>query len=191
MNRLQDEVFIQSKQLTGTINLIRIFFYTIISAGMLVLVLSIFKMLSWQMALVATGISLVYSYVRDFSITKYSNKQMTLFYDYAQTKHENLSLYLPLLEKSYQGYFLKRAALLIDGDILYLEAFRQKKKDRTDQVSIPVKYGDKFVIDRITTDKNNKSVTIDSTFAGQYYRFSIVNNKAALEAIEQAKRGGK
>lgn len=191
MDRLQEEIFFQSKQLTGTINLIRIFFYTIVSAGMLIIVLAIFSMLTLPMAFIAIGISLVYSYARDFSITKYSNKQMVKYYDYVKTQHDNLSMYVPLLEKTYQGYFLKRAALLIDDGYLYLEAFRQRKKNEQDQVSIPVKYGDKFIIDRVTQDKNGKSVTIDSTFAGQYYRFSIANNKKALEKIEIAKKRGK
>ncbi|QLY39635.1 hypothetical protein HF295_01660 [Hujiaoplasma nucleasis] len=191
MNKIQEEIFFLTKKLTGTINLIRIFFYTIISAGILMIVLSIFNMLSWEMALITFGISLLYSLLRDVSITKISNKQMVKYYQHARSNHENMSLYIPLLEKTYQGYFLKRAALIIDDGQLYLEAFRQRKNDKQGQISIPVKYGDRFVMDRQTIDKNHQSMTIDSTFSGQYYRFSIVNHKKAIENMNIAKKGGK
>ena len=191
MNKTQQEVFLQTKRLTGTINLIRIFFYTIISSSILILVLYMFNMLAWNMAFFVVALSMLYSFLRDYSISKYSNKQLDKYYDYAKGEHDNLTLYIPLLEKTYQGYFLKRAALIIDDNKLYMEAFRQKRKNSDDQISIPVKYGDRFVIDRQTVDKNNKSVTMDSTFSGQYYRFSIVNHPKALEMIEKSKRGGK
>ncbi|QWC00661.1 hypothetical protein KHQ88_03575 [Mycoplasmatota bacterium] len=191
MNRLQDEIFIQTKSLTGTVNFLRIFLYTLISSIMLFVVLALFSMLTLPMALIVVAISLVYSFLRDYSISKYSNKQMIKYFEYSLEKHDDIEIYVPLLERTFQGYFMKRAALIIRSGQLYIEAFRQKKNDKQDQLSIPVKYGEKFVIDRLTVDKNHKSVTIDSTFAGQYYRFSIVNNQTALDLIEKAKRGGK
>ncbi|HKL47276.1 MAG TPA: hypothetical protein VJ878_01290 [Candidatus Izemoplasmatales bacterium] len=190
MQKLQEELFFQTKKLTGTINIVRIFFYTLVSSLILLFVLYMFNMLTWSMAGFVVGLSMLYSFLRDYSISKYSNKQLDKFYDHAKDEHDDLKLYIPLLEKTYQGYFLKRAALIIDGNQLFIEAFRQKKKSENDQISIPVKYGDKFVIDRQTVDKNNKSVTIDSTFSGQYYRFAIVNHPRVLEAIEASKRGG-
>jgi|GEM_PF-3575581 len=191
MDRIQEEVFYQTKRLAGTINLIRIFFYTVISATMLILVLTIFNMISLEMALIAFAISLLYSFLRDYSITKYSNKQLDKYYEYAEKKHDDLQLFVPLMEKTYQGYFLKRAALIIDGKQLYLEAFRQKKNQKQDQISIPVKYGEKFIIDHESVDKHSRSITMDSTFSGQYYRFTIVNHQEMLNQINQAKRGGK
>ena len=191
MNKLQEEIFLLTKKLTGQINIIRIFLYTLVTSTMLVVALSIFGLLTWQIALISVGISLLYSYVRDYFITKYSNKQMYKFYDHAKAEHDDLALYVPLLEKSFQGYFLKRAALLIDKNQLYLEAFRQRKNDKQDQISIPVKYGDRFVIDHEKVDKSMKTVTMDSTFSGQYYRFSIVNHQQALSQIQKAKKGGK
>lgn len=191
MNKLQEEIFLLTKKLTGQINIIRIFLYTLVTSTMLVVALSIFGLLTWQIALISVGISLLYSYVRDYFITKYSNKQMYKFYDHAKAEHDDLALYVPLLEKSFQGYFLKRAALLIDKNQLYLEAFRQRKNDKQDQISIPVKYGDRFVIDHEKVDKSMKTVTMDSTFSGQYYRFSIVNHQQALSQIQIAKKGGK
>jgi hypothetical protein len=191
MNKLQDEIFIQTKGLTGTVNALRIFLYTLVSSIMLVVVLALFSMLTLPMTLVIISISFLYSILRDFSITKYSNKQMQKYYDYAVENHDNLELYMPLLEKTFQGYFLKRAALIIENGQLYIEAFRQRKNDKQDQLSIPVKYGEKFVIDRQSVDKNQKSLTLDSTFAGQYYRFSITNNQTAINLIEKTKNGGK
>jgi hypothetical protein len=129
--------------------------------------------------------------IRDVSITKYSAKQLDKYYDYADDKFDQMTLYIPLLEKTYQGYFLKRAALIINDEKLYLEAFRQKRKQNQDQISISVPYGDKFIIDYQEVDKNMKSISIDSTFSGQYYRFSIVNHKQILDQINQAKKGGK
>ncbi len=191
MNKTQEEIFFLTKKLTGTVNPIRIFFYTLISTMILLLVMSIFSLFSWQMAIITAVVSLLYSLARDFSITRYSNKQMIKFYEHSKSIHENLNLYIPLLEKTYQGYFLKRAALIIDNEQLYLEAFRQRKNDKQDQLSIPVKYGDRFVIDRQTVDKNNKSMTMDSTFSGQYYCFSIANHKETIDSINKAKKGGK
>jgi ABC-type multidrug transport system fused ATPase/permease subunit len=191
MDKMQEEIFFQTKKLTGTINLIRIFFYTIISSLMLIIVLALFNMFSWQMALIVLAISAVYSFLRDYAITKYTSKQMIKYYEHTKNNHDDLSLYVPLLEKTYQGYFLKRAALIIDDNQLYIEAFRQKKNEKQEQISIPVKYGEKFVIDRQTNDKNKLSITMDSTFSGQYYRFSVVNHPEMINKINQAKRGGK
>ncbi|MFP4478160.1 MAG: hypothetical protein ACLFPM_01850 [Candidatus Izemoplasmatales bacterium] len=191
MSKLQNEIFVQTKSLTGTVNPLRIFLYTLISSIMLVVVLALFNMITWPMTFVIIAISFLYSILRDYSITKYSNKQMIKYYNYTLDKHDDLELYVPLLEKTFQGYFLKRAALVIENGQLYIEAFRQRKNDKQDQLSIPVKYGDKFVIDRQSVDKNHKSITLDSTFAGQYYRFTIVNNKEAIALIEKSKRGGK
>jgi glucan phosphoethanolaminetransferase (alkaline phosphatase superfamily) len=191
MQKLQEEIFFQTKKLTGTVNIVRIFFYTLVSSLILVFVLYMFNMLTLPLVGFIVLLSALYSFLRDYSISKYSNKQLDKFYAHAKAEHDDLNLYIPLLEKTYQGYFLKRAALIIDNNQLYMEAFRQKKKADHDQISIPVKYGDKFVIDRLTTDKNNKSVTIDSTFSGQYYRFSIINHPRALQKIEESKRGGK
>lgn len=175
----------------ATINLIRIFFYTVVSAGMIVIVLSIFNMLDWRMALLAVGISMLYSFLRDFSITRYSGKQLEKYFDYADHKYKELELYIPLLEKTYQGYFLKRAALIISDGKIYIEAFKQKRNQKQDQISISVPYGDKFIIDYSQIDKNMKSISIDSTFSGQYYRFSIVNHSEIMNLINQAKKGGK
>jgi ABC-type multidrug transport system fused ATPase/permease subunit len=191
MDKMQEEIFFQTKKLTGTINLIRIFFYTVISSLMLIIVLALFNMFSWQMALIVLAISAVYSFLRDYAITKYTSKQMIKYYEHTKNNHDHLSLYVPLLEKTYQGYFLKRAALIIDDNQLYIEAFRQKKNEKQEQISIPVKYGEKFVIDRQTNDKNKLSITMDSTFSGQYYRFSVVNHPEMINRINQAKRGGK
>lgn len=191
MNRLQTEIFNQTKSLIGTVNLIRIFFYTLVSAAMLLIVLGLFNMLSLEMAILTFGISLLYSFLRDLSITRYSAGQLNKYYDYADDKFKNMTLYIPLLEKTYQGYFLKRAALIIDDGRLYLEAFRQKRSQKQDQISISVLYGEKFIIDYQQVDKNMKSITIDSTFSGQYYRFSIVNQQGILDVINQAKKGGK
>ncbi|MFW5794688.1 MAG: hypothetical protein ACOCV1_04300 [Bacillota bacterium] len=190
MSRLQEEIFAQTKSLIGQINLIRIFFYTLISALMIIIVLSIFGILTVQLALIIVGISMLYSFLRDYSITKYSAKQMEKYYNYALEKYDDIDLYIPLLEKTYQGYFLKRSALIIENKQLYLEAFRQKRSSNQKQVSITVKYGTKFIIDMQKVDKNNKSVTFDSTFSTEYYRFSIVYNEKALELINEAKRGG-
>ena len=190
MTKLQEEIFAQTKKLVGQVNLIRIFFYTLISTLIIIIVLSIFGILTIELVFIIIGISMLYSYLRDYSITKYSAKQMEKYYNYSLEKYDDIDLYIPLLEKSYQGYFLKRSALIIQDDILYLEAFRQKRSSKQKQVSISVKYGTKFIIDMQKIDKNNKSVTFDSTFSTEYYRFSIVYNKEALELIEKAKKGG-
>lgn len=190
MNRMQTEILDQTRKLMGTINLIRIFFYTVISSAMIIIVLSIFNMLDWRMALLAVGISMLYSFLRDLTITRYSAKQLDRFYDYVDGKYNHLELYIPLLEKTYQGYFLKRAALIISDGKIFVEAFRQKRNQKQDQISISVPYGEKFIIDYQQVDKNMKSISIDSTFSGQYYRFSIVNHKNILDQINQAKKGG-
>ena len=191
MNRIQDDVFELTRKLIGAINIYRILLYTLISAAMLVLVLGIFGLLTLPMAILSFAISFIYSFLRDMTISKYSAKQMDKYYAYANEKFKQLELYIPLLEKTFQGYFLKRAALVIDNGALYLEAFRQKKNQKQQQISISVPYGKAFIIDYENTDKNMKSITMDSTFSGQYYRFSIVNHEDVLKYINQAKKGGK
>ncbi|MCF7923844.1 MAG: hypothetical protein K9L64_01905 [Candidatus Izimaplasma sp.] len=190
MSRLQEDVFQQTKNLVGKVNLFRIILYTLISAVIIIAVLYLFDYFTIEVVFIILIMSLLYSFLRDFSITKYSAKQMQVLYNYSLEKHGDIDLYIPVFKKSRQGYLLKRSALIIKDGELFLEAFKQKRSKKQQQVSISVKYGEKFVIDFQKVDKNGKTITFDSTFATQYYRFSIVNNKEALNLIEKAKKGG-
>ncbi|MDT8337008.1 MAG: hypothetical protein RQ856_04180 [Candidatus Izemoplasmatales bacterium] len=189
MNNLQERVFTETKNLIKKFNLMRFALYFFVSTTVVIIILLILSMLDWYNTIFVIVLAILYSFVRDFSIARYSLKTLDRFYEYLKDKEPNIDLYIPVLEKNYQGYFLKKTALYFKGDEMYLEAFKQSSSKKEKQDSITVNYGRDFTISLNHLDKDGKVYLFESFLMDTDYRFSIVNIPEVINRINQRVKG--
>lgn len=188
MNNLQEQIFKDTEKLVGTFSLMKVVVYTIISTGIILLLLLV---LSFPIDLYTggfvLGISLIYSFVRDFFMTRYSKKMMYSYYNYLKEKKPRISLYIPMFQKTRQGFFLKKASLYFDNTDLFMEAFNQQKSRSRPEDSISIKQGADLSLDRNFPEYKNRIVTFQGRLMDNDYQFSIVNIKEVLDMIVNSK----
>jgi hypothetical protein len=189
MNNLQEQVFTVSKNLIKKFNLVRFVLYFSVSTTVVILILLILNMLDWYNTIFVVVLAILYSFVRDFSIARYSLKTLDRFYDFLKDKDPSIDLYIPVLEKNYQGYFLKKTAIYFKGEDMYLEAFKQSSSKKDRQESITVNYGRDFTISLSHLDKDGKVYLFESFLMDTDYRFSIVNIPEVINKINQRVKG--
>jgi len=191
MERLQEEVLAKTEKLVGRFNVLRVIIYTVVSAVLILLILwalgvAIFEDLT--ISLFVFGISLAYSFFRDFFITRYSRKMMYSYYEYLKRKKPKIELYIPLFQKTRSGILLKKSALYIDKGELYLEAFNQQRSKKEPDDSISVKRGRDFVIDKVEIDKDApKYVNYQARLMEGDVNFSVIYIKKLIDIIEKRK----
>lgn len=185
MKELQKQIFDETEKLVGKFSFIRAIVYTVISAGIILLIL---LALSYPIDVYsisfAVGISFIYSVTRDIFLTKYSKKTMYAFYDFLLKKKPDITLYIPLFEKTRQGVMLKKASLYIDNNEVYMEAFNQHRKRNTPPESISIKRGRDFALDAFNHDESDKIITYQARLMQKELRFSLVNIKEVINLIE-------
>lgn len=189
MNNLQERIFAESKILIKKFNLIRFAIYFIATVSVTIIILLIANLLSWFTTTFVLGLAIIYSFVRDWMIARYSLKTMDRFYQFLIEKTDNVDLYIPVLEKNYQGYFLKKTALYFKGDEMFLEAFKQTSSKKDRQESITVKYGRDFSITLNYIDKDERVYIFESFLMDTKYAFSIVNIPEVIEKINKRIKG--
>ncbi|MDD3129218.1 MAG: hypothetical protein PHF05_02950 [Candidatus Izemoplasmatales bacterium] len=189
MSTLQQRIFDESKKLIKKFNLFRFVIYFLISVTIIILILLILGFLDLYSAIFVTVLALIYSIVRDFTIARYSLKTMDKFYEFLLTKKDNVELYIPVLEKNAQGYFLKKTAIYFENGEMYLEAFKQVTSKRENQESITVKYGRDFSITNNRLDKDGKVFIFNSFLMDTAYQFSIINIDEVINKINQRVKG--
>jgi hypothetical protein len=188
MNNLQERIFNDSKILIKKFNFVRFLIYFAATVSVTIIILLIANLLSWFTTAFVLGLALIYSFVRDWMIARYSLKTMDRFYQFLSEKTD-VDLYIPILEKNYQGYFLKKTALYFKGDEMFLEAFKQTSSKKDRQESITVKYGRDFSITLNYLDKGGLVYIFESFLMDTKYAFSIVNIPEVIEKINKRVKG--
>ena len=189
MSKLQEQIFEESKKLVKNFNIVRFLIYFAVSVSVMIIILLILGMLDLYSALFVIGFGLIYSFVRDYFIARYSLKTVDSYYNFLLEKEGDIDLYVPVLERNYQGYFLKKAAIFFKDDKLYFEAFKQASSKKDKQESITVNYGKDFVITLSTLDKAGKVYLYQSLLMEMDYRFSIINIPEVIEKINKRIKG--
>lgn len=189
MKNLQEKVFTTSKNLIKKFNVVRFLIYFLVSTTAVILILLILGMLDFYNAVFVVGLALIYTLIRDFTIARYSLKTMDRFYQFLANKEPFVELYVPVLEKNAQGYFLKKTAIFFKEGEMFLEAFKQVRSRRDKQESITVKYGKDFSITLNHLDKDGKVFLFEGFLMDTPYQFSIVNIPEVIEKINQRVKG--
>ncbi len=189
MNNLQERIFATNKELIKKFNFVRFFIYFLVSAAAVILILLILGMLDLYNAIFVVGLAFIYTLIRDLTIARYSLKTMDQFYQYLKQKEPLMDLYVPVLDKNSQGYFLKKTAIFFKEGEMNLEAFKQVRSRRDNQESITVKYGKDFSITLNHLDKDGKVYLFEGFLMDTPYQFSIVNIPEVMEKINQRVKG--
>jgi hypothetical protein len=189
MDKLQEQIFTESKNLIKRFNLMRFLLYFFVSVTVIIVILLILSMLDWYNTVFVLILSLLYSFIRDYMIARYSIKTLDRFYQYLIDKDPEVEIFIPVLERNYQGYFLKKTALYFKNDELYLEAFKQTSSKRDKQDSITVRYGKDFNITGSQIDKAGKVYLFESFLMDTNYKFSLANVPEIIQKIDQRVKG--
>ncbi len=191
MEKLQQEIFAKTEKLIAQFSILRVLFLATLSAGLiLILLLALSFGIDIYTVLFVVGISLAYSFLRDFFMTRYTKKVMHTYHDYLKELKPRVQLYIPVFAKTGQGFILKKAALYIDNGSLFMEAYNQHKRGNKPDQSISIKAGGDFIIEAYYLKKDERFVTYRGSLMETPYEFSIVNVKELVDLVE-AKKGGK
>jgi len=102
---------------------------------------------------------------------------------YLRTRHPQLELYVPMIEKLGRTTLLKRSALFIEDGALALEAFNQPGFAKTPKDSITVPAGVDFRIFEVLPEPKTALVGFRSELMRNPYRFHIVNDDETVARI--------
>ncbi|MFA7075358.1 MAG: hypothetical protein WC152_01630 [Candidatus Izemoplasmatales bacterium] len=191
MSTLQTQVFDQSKRLIKSFSIVRFLFYFVITVSFTLVIFKLANILDWVTLVIVIGLAIVYSSLRDLFIARFSIKLMEQFYAYLIAKDPEIDLYIPVLEKNFQGYFLKKTAIYFKGNEMYMEAFNQPRGRKDTQQSISIDYGKDFSISLSYADKNKKTQLFQSILMGTQYRFAIINIPEVIQKINRRIKGEK
>ncbi|PKK94373.1 MAG: hypothetical protein CVV60_06745, partial [Tenericutes bacterium HGW-Tenericutes-5] len=86
MNNLQERIFNDSKILIKKFNFVRFLIYFAATVSVTIIILLIANLLSWFTTAFVLGLALIYSFVRDWMIARYSLKTMDRFYQFLSEK---------------------------------------------------------------------------------------------------------
>jgi len=189
MDRLQEQLINESKKLIRQFNLTRFLLYFLVSVTVIIIILLVLSMLDWYNTIFVIILSLLYSFIRDFMIARYSINTLDRFYKFLLDKDPEVELFIPVLERNYQGYFLKKTALYFKNDQLFLEAFKQTSSKRDKQESITVKYGKDFSITSSQLDPAGKVYLFESFLMDTNYKFSLPNIPEVIQKINLRVKG--
>ncbi|MGD9761631.1 MAG: hypothetical protein AB7U52_04275 [Candidatus Izemoplasmatales bacterium] len=191
MNNLQAQVFAESKKLIKSFNPIRFLFYFGITVSFTLVIFYFAELLDWFTLGIVIVLAVIYSLTRDLIISRFSSKLMDQFYTHLSAKDKDIDLYIPVLEKNFQGYFLKKTAIYFKGNDMFMEAFNQPRGKKDRQQSITIAYGKDFSVILGYLDKTKKTYLFQGTLMGTTYPFAVVANPEVITKINRRIKGEK
>ncbi len=137
----------------------------------------------WVFAVTVPVMSAVYLLFKHLYMTRQVKKTLNNQYYFIEHNHPNLQLFIPMLDSNRKKYYLKRAALYLEGDALLLDALRQKSFSSLPEEAITIPYGEEFFITRIIQEKNNQVLICDGTLIDTDYRFIVIDEPEIYERL--------
>lgn len=146
-----------------------------------------FLVYGWNLELQLTIMVLVivYSFLKDFLMERQTQRIMKQQKAYLEQKYPQMKLYIPLLDRVGKTVLLKRAAIFLTEQWLFLEAFNQRAFSATPKDSIKVPYGKGFTIQKIEIANDQKLIQFHATLMDQDYQFITCYDATLLEKINQ------
>ncbi|MBN2696428.1 MAG: hypothetical protein JXR38_02680, partial [Bacilli bacterium] len=126
----------------------------------------------------------LYFFFKDYIIFRQARKAIAKQYGFVSGKHHNLHLYIPIMGRNGWMIFLKRAALYIVGDEMYLEAFDQQAFKSEPHNSISLRLGEDFRIISIIIDKKKPYYHVEALIKEQEYSFILPEHDSVIDFIQ-------
>lgn len=184
MSEQQTLLISKAERIVSSFNLLKIFINALIYSVILYLGFLILKIdPDWITIIIVFFMLLVYFFLKDFMLYRQAKKAIKSQYDFLISKHPNITLYIPIIGKNGLMLYMKKAALFIDNDDLFLEAFDQQAFKQTPTKSISMPHGDDFLIKTIRPDKKKPYFLVTSSIKNHDYEFIIPDDKFLIEYI--------
>jgi len=184
MSEAQKAIIKKAEQIVSSFNILFILLNSLIYTAILFIGFIVLKIdPDWVTIAIVFVLLVAYFFLKDFVLYKQAKKSIQSQYAFLIAKHPHLTLFIPIIGKNGTMLFMKRAALYIDGDSLYLEAFDQKAFKSTPTKSISMPHGDDFTIKDIVHDKRKPYYLVSSTIKEHNYDFIIPDDENVIASV--------
>ncbi len=184
MSEQQTLLNAKAELIVSSFNLIKILINAIIYSVVLFLGFLVLKIdPDWITIIIVFIMLLLYFFAKDFMLYRQAKKAIKSQYDYLISKHPNISLYIPIIGKNGLMLYMKKAALFIDDDNLFLEAFDQQAFKQTPTKSISMPHGEDFIIKALQPDKRKPYYVVTSSIKEHDYEFIIPSDQFVIDYI--------
>jgi len=186
MSDLQTAILEATRPLVKTFSWLKVAFSTVLYTASISLVVyfSLLGTLDWLVVVVIFVASFGYLFLRETRLAKLSAKIMEAQRAYVMTKFENATLYIPMLDRVASNVVLRRAALFITENGLFLEAFSQQNYSYVPKQSITVPYGKDFQIIDLSADAQKGYMVYHAKLLGSDYLFYTCIHAGLTELIQ-------
>jgi len=185
-NDLQEKLINRSFRKISQFDWLKFAFDMLLYAGAVIAIIFIFlERFDWVFSITVPIMTAIYLLFKHFYMVKQVKKTLVNQFYFVENNHPKLQIFIPMLDNNRKKFFLKRAALYFDDDVLYLDALRQKSFSSLPEEAITITYGDEFYISNIIHDKEHQVLICDGTLIDTNYRFIIVDEPEIYERLSK------
>lgn len=157
---------------------------TLYVAGVLAILFILLGRFDWIYAITVPFMTAIYLLIKHVYLIKQVKKTISNQFYFIENAHPKTSLYIPIMDKSGKKFYLKRAALYLQDDELFMDALRQKTFSSIPDESITIPYGEEFFITSIHHDELNKVIICEGTLINTAYHFIVIDEPSILKRLE-------
>lgn len=143
-------------------------------AGVLAILFILIGRFDWIYMITVPFMTAIYLFVKHAYLVKQVKKTIYNQFYFIENAHPKLSLYIPIMDKANKKFYLKRAALYIQGEQLAMDALRQKTFSSLPDESITIPYGEEFYLTSVSHDEINQMIVCNGTLIDTPYRFIVI-----------------
>ncbi|PKL01550.1 MAG: hypothetical protein CVV56_00785 [Tenericutes bacterium HGW-Tenericutes-1] len=153
-------------------------------AGVLAILFILIGRFDWVYAITVPFMTSIYLLVKHAYLVKQVKKTIHNQFYFVEHTHPKQTLYIPIMDKVNKKYYLKRAALYIQDDQLFMDALRQKTFSSLPDESITIPYGEEFFLSTVTHDELNHVIICNGTLIDTPYRFIVIYESTIFNRLE-------
>lgn len=127
----------------------------------------------WIYMVTVSLMTAIYLFIKHVYLRKQVKKTIHNQFSFIERTHPKQTLYIPMMEKTSRKYYLKRSALFIQDDLVWLDALRQKVFSSVPDESITISYGEEFFLTSVSQDETNQVIICHGTLIETPYRFIV------------------
>lgn len=143
-------------------------------AGVLAILFILIGRFDWIYMITVPFMTAIYLFVKHAYLIKQVKKTIHNQFYFIENAHPKLLLYIPIMDKANKKFYLKRAALYIQGEQLAMDALRQKTFSSLPDESITIPYGEEFYLTSVSHDEINQVIICNGTLIDTPYRFIVI-----------------
>ncbi len=139
--------------------------------------------ISFTNVLLISIISFTYAFGKEWFFNRRTKQMMKYQYEYIEKKYQEITLFIPMMDKIGRRFLLKPAAIIVKDNQLYLEAFKQSMTSLLPSESIVVNYSDEWFIENFDKDQAKPLFHYSGKLVDTYYKFTTIANPVIEEVL--------